>query len=133
MVRLSCHSRPQARVGGREDGIKEQPMNSVPNACTLLAPSIEPHSIHRLSCSQMVTGAFMSQGDWKVQGSGHSKEENANQNLSDYGAPLWGERWPNFTLTRHAELSQVIQTESYLRVSLRHFYKVRPDKIFLDK
>ena len=57
MVRLSCHSRPQARVGGREDGIKEQPMNSVPNACTLLAPSVEPHSVRRPSCSQMVTGA----------------------------------------------------------------------------
>lgn len=57
MVHLSCHSRPQARVGGREGRIKEQPMNSVPNACTLLATSIEPYSFHCPSCSQIMTGA----------------------------------------------------------------------------
>ena len=38
----------------------------------------------------------MAQGDWKVQGSGHSKEENANRNFSDYGAPLWGREMATF-------------------------------------
>lgn len=140
MVRLSCHSRPQARVGGREDGIKKQPLNSVPNACTLLAPSIEPHSIHRLSCSQMVTGAgkYALTLSWHKE-TGKCKGPDTQKRKTQIGTFLTtvllsgGERWPHFTLTRHAELSQVIQTESYLRVSLRRFYKVGPDEIFLDE
>ena len=57
VVHLSCHSCPQAKVGGREETIKEKPMKSVPNAHALLSTIIEPYSFHCLICSQIVTGA----------------------------------------------------------------------------